>query len=184
MVRSRFLHPGPLPMPASPPMPILGRYIPALSPCAFAVALTACIGLYLPSPALAQSGAVTDKAVMLFRDACLATVPSFDKAMAAAKKYGVKPQMDLGASVVGMAPDGSFSLQVRGKKECAVTAESSAGTGVAEQFASVVAQVAGVSASSLSAGGPLRVTLQGQSYVVRHDRKGGEAYVIMNASGL
>ncbi|WP_413988717.1 hypothetical protein ACMDCR_22250 [Labrys okinawensis] len=145
------------------------------------LASLACATL-LPAPAHAQ--AVTDKAVLLFRDACLDTAPSFDKAMAAAKKYGVKPQMDLGASVVGMAPDGSFSLQVRGKKECAVTAEASPGPEVAAQFASLVAQASGKPAAGLSTGAPVTITLHGQTYVVRHDRKGGEAYVIMNASGL
>lgn len=161
-------------MSMSIPPSIRGRRLAMLSSLAF-VAL-------LPAPALTQT--VTDKAVLLFRDACLATAPSFDKAMAAAKKYGVKPQMDLGASVVGMAPDGSFSLQVRGRKECAVTAEANPGPEVAAQFASVVAQVSGKSAAGLSTGVPVTVTLHGQTYVVRHDRKGGEAYVIMNASGL
>ncbi|CAM5763884.1 hypothetical protein LMIY3S_00961 [Labrys miyagiensis] len=140
------------------------------------------IALLQSFPAPAQP--VTDKAVLLFRDACLATAPSFEKAMAAAKKYGVKPQMDLGASTVGMAPDGAFSLQVRGRKECAVTAESSPGPDVAEQFRSVVAQAAGVSAASLAGADPIKVTLRGQTYVLRHDRKGGEAYVIMAAAGL
>ena len=132
----------------------------------------------------ASTGDVTDKAVMLFRDACLATAPAFDKAMAAAKKHGIKPQMDLGASLVGMAPDGSYSLQVRGKKECAVTAEKSAGPAVAEQFRSVIGVAAGVPATSLASEGPIQITMRGQTYVVRHDRKGGEAYVIMSTAGL
>ncbi|QEN87363.1 hypothetical protein FZC33_13960 [Labrys sp. KNU-23] len=132
----------------------------------------------------ASAGDVTDKAVMLFRDACLATAPAFDKAMAAAKKHGIKPQMDLGASLVGMAPDGSYSLQVRGKKECAVTAEKSAGPAVAEQFRSVIGVAAGVPATSLASEGPIQITMRGQTYVVRHDRKGGEAYVIMSTAGL
>lgn len=135
-------------------------------------------------PLSARAAEVTDKAVMLFRDACLASAPAFDKAMAAAKKFGIKPQMDLGASLVGMAPDGSYSLQVRGKKECAVTAEKSAGPGVAEQFRSAVAAAAGVSTASLAPDGPLQINLRGQTYVVRHDRKGSEAYVIIGAGGL
>jgi hypothetical protein len=137
---------------------------------------------FLPAPARAQ--AVTDKAVLVFRDACLATAPAFDKALAAAKRYGVKAQMDLGASVVGMAPDGSFSLQVRGKRECAVTAEANPDPAVAAQFASVVAQATGKPVAGLGGGAPVTITLRGKTYVVRHDRKGGEAYVLMDASGL
>lgn len=139
-------------------------------------------GLSASSPATA--GDITDKAVMLFREACLATAPAFDKAMTVAKKHGIKPQMDLGASLVGMAPDGSYSLQVRGKKECAVTAEKSAGPAVAEQFRNVVGAAAGVPAASLASEGPIQITMRGQTYVVRHDRKGGEAYVIMSGTGL
>jgi hypothetical protein len=149
-----------------------------------AFALAAC--MLAASPALAQSAgiAITDRAVMAFRDACLATAPSFDKAMAAARKFGVKPQMDLGSGMVGMAPDGSFSLQVRARKECAVTAESSPGPDVAEQFLDVVAKAGGVPAASLDDSGPIKLTLRGRTYVVRHDRKGGEAYVIIDSAGL
>jgi hypothetical protein len=150
---------------------------PMKSPALAALALA-----FLSGPASAQS--VTDKAVLLFRDACLATAPAFDKAMAAAKKYGVKPQMDLGASVVGMSPDGSFSLQVRGKKECAVTAESNPDPAIAAQFAAVVAQASGKAASSVASGTPVAITLHGQSYLVHHDRKGGEAYVLISGAGL
>lgn len=145
-----------------------------------ALALILAVGL----PGAAMAGEVTDKAVMLFRDACLATAPAFDKALGVARKYGIKPQMDLGASLVGMAPDGSYSLQVRGKKECAVTAEKSTGPAVAEQFRSVVGAAAGMPPASVSGEGPVQITLRGQTYVVRHDRKGGEAYVIMSAAGL
>jgi hypothetical protein len=152
------------------------------------IALTSSIGV-LPSSAVAQAVTITDKAVIVFRDACLATAPSFEKAMTAAKKLGITPQMDLGASVVGMSSDGSISLQVRGRKECAVTGESSPGNKVADQFAFVLAQsssgAAGSAlASSLKSGEPVRILLKGQTFVARHDRKGGEAYVIINMSGL
>lgn len=150
------------------------------------IVLLACSGIGVVSSALAQSGdgAVADKAVMVFRDVCLATAPSYEKAMTVARKFGIKPQMDLGASEVGMAPDNSFSVQVRPKKECAVTAESNPGPDVAEQFLSVVAKAAGVSAASLTGVDPIKITLRGQTFVVRHDRKGGEAYVILNPRGL
>lgn len=159
---------------------------PRMRPQAGTLAATLALGfaLALPNTSSSRAGDVTDKALMLFRDACLATAPAFDKAMAAAKKHGIKPQMDLGASLVGMAPDGSYSLQVRGKKECAVTAEKTASPTVAEQFRSVVAAAAGVPAASLASDGPIQITMRGQTYVVRHDRKGGEAYVIMSTAGL
>lgn len=160
-----------------PSRPAFRRFRHAAIAC---LALPFAAGLTVP----ALAGEVTDKAVILFRDACLATAPAFDKALGVAKKYGIKPQMDLGASLVGMAPDGSYSLQIRGKKECAVTAEKNAGPEVAEQFRSVVGAATGLPAASLSGDGPVQITLRGQTYVVRHDRKGGEAYVIMSAAGL
>lgn len=164
---------------------IFCRHILAcLLACGATMVLAPCSGLNLTSRAMAGDIPITDKAVTVFRDACLATAPGFEKAMEAARKFGVKPQLDLGASMVGMAPDGSFSLQIRAKNECAVTAESSPGPAVAEQFIAVVAEAAGVSAASLAGKDPIRITLGGQTYVVRHDRKGGEAYVILNASRL
>jgi len=136
-------------------------------------------------PALARAEtAVTDKAVMAFRDVCLATAPSFDKAMAAAKKLGVKADRDLASGLFGMAPGGAFSVQVRPRKECAVTAERSPGPDVEDQFLAVVAKAGGLSADRLKAGAPIMLTLQGRTYVVRHDRRGAEAYVISDAAAL
>ncbi|MDQ0391776.1 hypothetical protein [Labrys monachus] len=147
-------------------------------------AATVVLACALASPALASDAAVTDKALIAFRDVCLATAPSFDKAMAAARKFGVKPQMDLGAGMVGMAPGNAFSVQVRARKECAVTAESDPDPGLDAQFRGVVAEAGGLKADSLAPGRPITLTLHGRTYVVRHDRRGAEAYVIIDAAGL
>jgi len=134
------------------------------------------------SGAVAAPVPVTDKGVMAFRDICLATAPSFDKAWVAAQKYGVKPDTDLGMNLgtgrMGMAADNSLSVQIKPHKECGTTTEPRPGNAVIAQFWTVVAKATGMPIADLSP--PARGTFKGAGFLLRYDRKGGEAYVMQS----
>lgn len=118
-----------------------------------------------------------DVGVLAFRDVCLASSPSFDKAWEFARQFGVKPANALG---IGMTDDGSLSVQVQPGKECSITSENRPGADVHEQFASVVANATGFPKEQLLNTNALKTLFRGKPVIFHHDRKGGEAYVMLN----
>ena len=113
-----------------------------------------------------------DAALRAFKDVCLATAPSFATANAAAKKYGIT---DIIPGIGGMTADGSLSIQIKPNKECATTSASRPGNGTELEFRALIKQATGIAFSTF----PSIVTIKGSQFIVQHDRRGGEAYVLI-----
>lgn len=133
-----------------------------------------------PAVALSTDMPVTDKGVLAFRDVCLASAPSYDKAWVFARKYGVKPDIDFNGDKTGMAPDNSLSVQTQPGKECATTTPSRPDATALRQFFVVIAKATGLPPDTVASTGGPRATYHGKTYQFLADRKGGEAYVMRN----
>lgn len=133
-----------------------------------------------PAVALSDDMAITDKGVLAFRDVCLASAPSYDKAWVLARKYGVKPDLDLGEEKSGMAADNSLSIQIQRGKECATTTPSRPDTAALQQFFVVIGNATGMPAQTAASSGGPSATYRGKTFQFLANRKGGEAYVMRN----
>jgi hypothetical protein len=127
-----------------------------------------------------SGGKATEVAIAAFRDLCLKTAPSFEKGIAAAKRYGVKKtDVSDGIGWIGSTADGSLSVQIKPNKECATTSENKRDPSLQKQFAQAVADVTD-SAPADSNTPAFSGTIRGHRYLFLHDRRGGEAYVMEN----
>lgn len=118
------------------------------------------------------------KSIMAFRDICLNTAPSFSEAVSAAKAYGITDIIDMGFMKMGLSGDKSIGVQVKENKECTITTPAEHDDLLTKQFLSVVSEYAG-SPTLLTT--PTKITIRNKNFTVAHDRKGGEAYVILNS---
>ena len=141
-------------------------------------AMTLVAGIALPQAGMAASAAGTrrtDIAIAAFKDACLRSAPSFASALAKAKRYGVKETTKLGDSNIGMTSDDSISVQVRLKRECAVTSPNRSNPTLHAQFLRAIAEFADAAPQGSKAGARFTGIVQGHRFVFMHDGKGGEA---------
>lgn len=122
---------------------------------------------FLASPAMAE-----DLAVRAFKEVCLATAPSFAAATAKSKKFGISEMVP---SIGGMTKDGALSIQIKPNKECATTSAAKPGNATDLEFRAAIKAASGVSLS----GFPAIVSIKGATFIVQHDRHGGEAYVLL-----
>ncbi len=151
--------------------------IVAILPVGVGLTLAACTTASQTTPptAIVDAGEA-DVGIRAFTDVCLKTAPSFAKGAEQASKYGVALTMDLGTGKTGMSKDGSLSVQIKPNAECAVTTENRPGSKVRDQFLDAVAAATG-EAKSVTA--PFTRVVKGRTFVFVHDRKGGEAYVMI-----
>lgn len=149
----------------------------AILPLGLGLALSACTTTSQDaSPVALADGDEADIGIRAFSDVCLKTAPSFAKGAEQASKYGVALTMDLGIGKMGMSKDRSLSVQIKPNKECAVTTETRPGNKVRDQFLDAVATSIGQPRSVTT---PFVAITKGQGFVFHHDRKGGEAYVMI-----
>ena len=132
------------------------------------------------TPALAAGGKAMDIGVRAFKDICLASAPSFAKSARLAKKYGVETWLPLGKQKMGMTKDDSLSVQIQPGKECAITTKSRPGAGVHTQFMKAVTGAAKPAAITERTSNPFVATVRGKKFIFKHDRSGGEAYVMLS----
>lgn len=135
--------------------------------------------LISPHVALAEpkSSKGNDIAIAAFKDVCLASAPTFATAAAKAKRYGVKsadPQLG------GMTEDRSMSVQIKPKRECAVTSERRSDRTLHAQFLRVIAGFGVDVPQGSKAGTPFVAMIKGKRFIFQHDRQGGEAYVMIS----
>ncbi len=122
--------------------------------------------------------AVTSTSIQAFRDICLKNAPDFAGSIAAAKAYGVTELEDLGFMTAGFNGDKSLSVQLKPGVECVVTTENQKDDSLTRQFLSVVAESAN---SPTPRSVPVKFVLAGQTFIAMHDRRGGEAFVLLKA---
>lgn len=145
-----------------------------------AVIVLGLLGGMSAAPALAAGGKAMDIGIRAFKDICLASAPSFAKGARLAKKYGVETWLPLGKQKMGMTKDDSLSVQIQPGKECAITTKSRSGAGVHTQFVKAVTGAAKPAAITKKASNPFVATVRGKRFIFKHDRSGGEAYVMLS----
>lgn len=118
---------------------------------------------------------VTSKAIEAFTDICLKTAPSFAGSAEAAKRYGIDDLQDMGFTRIGFTADKNLAVQLSAK-ECVVTTPSQPDTTLTRQLLSAVQPY---SQSVMADRVPSKVSVQGTSFIIQHDRQGGEAYVLL-----
>ncbi len=121
---------------------------------------------------------VTSAGILAFRDICLKSAPSFNGAETAAREHGIGALTDAGFARMGMNQDQTLGVQVQANKECAVTTPSQNDSSLTRQFLGVAGKF---SSTALGHTLPARLTIDGQAYLLMHDRRGGEAYVMLKA---
>lgn len=117
-------------------------------------------------------------AIGAFRDICLKTAPSFSTAEQVARLHGITELLDAGFARMGFNGDKSLGVQISENKECVVTTPSQQADYLTAQFLQAVASAADTPAAR---GVPSKVQLAGQTFIVMHDRRGGEAFVVLKA---
>jgi hypothetical protein len=119
---------------------------------------------------------VDSQSIKAFRDICLATAPSFNTAEQSALNYGIDNIKDHGFSVMGMTADNSLGVQIKKNKECVITTPSQENGTLTAQF---LKAVSGYSSTQVLNAVPSKVTINSTRFIIMHDRKGGEAFVML-----
>lgn len=149
------------------------------------VFLAAAFTAYLAAPQIAaaapvEGGKAVDVAITAFKDVCLRSAPSFASASAKAKRYGIKKLMMLGDAAMGMTDDHSLSVQIEPNRECSVTSPNRSDPALHAQFLRAIGEFADKAPQANKAGTPFPGIINGHRFIFQHDRKGGEAYVILS----
>ncbi len=118
----------------------------------------------------------TSMAIQAFTDICLKTAPSFSGAAKAAAAYGITDIADAGFMRMGFTKDQSLGVQIKGGKECVITTADQRDRTLTKQFLQAVSQHSG---SSVPQSVPVRAKIGNEVYIFQHDRKGGEAFVML-----
>ncbi|MGE7955953.1 hypothetical protein ACQKQA_05010 [Pseudomonas sp. NPDC089530] len=146
-----------------------------LLPC-LSLALALLAGCASPPEVIDEAPAAIAEGVLAFRDICLKSAPSFAGADTAAKGYGITRLNDAGWARMGLRPDHTLGVQVQKGKQCAVTTPAQSDPTLTRQFIKVAEQF---SSTPVAHNLPLKITLDKQTYLLMHDRRGGEAYVML-----
>ncbi|KAF0865986.1 hypothetical protein [Pseudomonas sp. LD120] len=121
---------------------------------------------------------ITSAGILAFRDICLKSAPSFAGAETAARAHGIAELTDAGFAKMGMNQDQTLGLQVKANQECAITTPNQNDSSLTQQFLNTAAKF---SSTPVAQNVPARITLDGQTFILMHDRRGGEAYVMLKA---
>ena len=111
-----------------------------------------------------------------FADICLASAADFTSAAEKAAAYGIE-LMDVGSMKVGTTQDQSLAAQIK-VNSCTVTTPSQRNSKLEEEFRALVAEFTG---STVATAVPFKVQIGGRNFVVMHDRRDGEAFVLLGS---
>lgn len=142
-------------------------------------ALTACANRPAPTAPDSTKAEIAE-AIRAFEDVCLKTAPTFSKAAAAAAGFGIGDITDVGFMKMGFNKDQSLGVQIKDNKECVITTPSQSNATLTRQFLQAVGRSSGTTPSNRV---PVKATVGGESFIFQHDRKGGEAFVMLKLNG-
>lgn len=123
---------------------------------------------------------VSAPSLKAFRDICLESAPSFSTAEQAAIAHGITDIMDMEFTKAGFNSDKSLGVQIKAGKECVVTTPSQQDSTLTTQFLKVVTPF---SSNPVVQQVPSKVTIENKTFIIMHDRNGGEAFVMLNPNG-
>lgn len=124
----------------------------------------------------ADSTTAPNTSLRAFEAVCLKTAPSFAGAAAAAADFGITDVTDMGFTRIGMAKDNSIGVQIKPDKECVVTTPSQKVSRLSKEFLQLVGRHAQTPAPTRL---PAKLKVNDATYMFHHDRKGGEAFVML-----
>lgn len=127
-------------------------------------------------PVSVTSNGTPSSAIQAFRDICLKTAPDFSNAVSAAKAHGIADVTDLGFMVMGLTADRNMSIQIKAGEECALTTPSQQDDSLTRQLLDAGRELSSTPVGKTS---PVKITLAGQVFILAHDRRDGEAYVLL-----
>ena len=78
-----------------------------------------------------------------------------------------------------MTKDQSISIQIQPGKECAITSKTRPGPAVHTQFINAVSSATKSPAIAKLTSTPFIAAVGGKKFIFKHDRDGGEAYVML-----
>ena len=144
-----------------------------------ALLLSACASNKTMSTAQTES-ADPAESIKAFEAICLKTAPSFSGAEQAATAFGITEITDAGFMKMGFNKDQSMGVQIKSDKECAITTPSQRSNGLTAQFLGAVSRHTNMPSLNRV---PSKVNINGVPFIFQHDRKGGEAFVMLKANG-
>lgn len=143
------------------------------------LALSACVSnKAMPEREIQNSEPNTS--LMAFEEVCIRTAPSFSGAKVAAAKYGITDIEDMGFTHSGMSKDQSIGVQIKPNNECVITTPSQKAPNLTREFLQLVSRNSNTAASTRV---PMKAQIEGAIFIFHHDRKGGEAFVMLRANG-
>jgi hypothetical protein len=104
----------------------------------------------------------------------LANAADFTKAAEKAAAYGIE-LMDVGSMKVGTTQDRSLTAKIR-VNSCTITTPGQGNRKLGEEFRALVAEFTG---SMVATAVPFKVQIGDRNFVVMHDRRDGEAFVLL-----
>lgn len=128
----------------------------------------------------AQSQLHNTNSINAFIDICLNTAPSFSEAQNKAKEYEINEITDLGFMKMGITNDKSLSTQITENKECVITTPNQNNSNLTKLFTKEVSRKIG---SPVSKSMPFKINIENTTFIILHDRNGGEAFVILKQEG-
>ena len=141
--------------------------------------LSACV-THKPVPVSETPNAETAAAIKAFEDVCLKTAPSFSGAAQAAGSLGITEITDAGFMKMGFNKDQSLGVQIKADKECVITTPPQRNNSLTSQFLQLIGRYSTLSPSNQV---PIKASIKGVPFIFQHDRKGGEALVMLRANG-
>lgn len=145
-----------------------------------AVSLSGCASNQSVSSSTEAKPRELSQAIQIFEQVCVKQAPSFAGSIQAAAEFGVKDVIDAGFATFASKPDKSLSVQVKEGRECAITTPSQRDRTLSKQLLSVIQKY---STTTVAARMPTQGTIDGNTFVFHHDRKGGEAFVMLTKEG-
>jgi hypothetical protein len=133
-----------------------------------------------PQPSASLPSRDVAEAIRAFENVCLKTAPSFSGAAQAAREFGIVEISDFEFMKSGFNKDQSLGVQIKADNECVITTPEQKDNTLTRQFLQTVSKYAGKIPSVRT---PIKAGVNGVTFIFLHDRKGGEAYVMLKAKG-
>lgn len=140
-------------------------------PVYIAIFLSGCV----TTPPTTTNPELTVNALAAFEDICLATAPSFATAEKTALNHGVTEFMVLGPMKMGNSNQG-YNIQIQEGKECAIGFDPQKDSTITTRFLDLVQKHI---KQNIAKKVPTVIQIDGQPFIVTHDRKGGETLVLL-----
>ncbi|MFN3985025.1 MAG: hypothetical protein ACK4KV_06030 [Rhodocyclaceae bacterium] len=124
-------------------------------------------------------GAELAESIKAFETVCLKSAPSFSGAAEAAKAFGISEIIDARFMKMGLSADKSIGVQTTYDEECVITTPAQRRNDLTAQFLGVVSRHTNTPPLKRA---PSKISINGATFIVQHDRTGGETFVMLRTN--